>query len=478
MSDLYLGLDQGGSGSKGVLVDSSGKIHWQDTVSISTQELTGGKVEQSPEEILRSLEELIVKAKNHAGAGSITGAGLSIQRSGVLAWDKLGKPSTPLLTWRDARVMETVEKLRSKEKEISQISGLPLSYNFAAAKIALLQKEYPNLRVGTLNSWLVSTLTETSDFITEESHAARSQLYSIPERKWSEALCQLFGVEIARLPEIKPSFSELGLIHNIPLVSVLGDQQAALFGITSDTPILNIGTLAQVIVNLRNKPRYESGYNCGVTFSSPSGAIGFQMEASCNLSGATFEELRNRGIYKSELKQIDEIISNCMDEAGVIFYPYLNPGAPDWRTDLPTLLYDKINNSGEFTRALIENMAFWIALNIQELRSRGIIPVGQTALLAIGGGSEVRSLIRTISAAAGIEVRCLKNPQGSAFGGAAGAYYSLTGTHLPNDSSKNFDSIRVVDEEISERFRIWLEMRQAALNKNFGSYKKIDLTAI
>ncbi len=248
-----------------------------------------------------------------------------------------------------------------------------------------------------------------------------------------------------------------------------------MFGISGDAPIINIGTVAQVIVNIKDKPRLEDGYNCGVTFSSPSRGIGFQMEASINSSGATFDLLRARNIYQGGPENLDGVINKSEERQGIIFYPYVNPGSPDWRIDLPTLLQGEINGPSEFAAAMIENLGFWIGLNIQELKSRGVIHAAQSFIVALGGGSEVKSLIRVISAVSGVEVRTLENPQGSASGAAAGAFYSVNGAHLPSDSSKKFKATRVADEELVEKFRIWLELRTSALKNKITNYKKIDL---
>ena len=61
-------------------------------------------------------------------------------------------------------------------------------------------------------------------------------LYNIHELRWDPWLLDLFGIPESLLPEVLPSSGEFGrtasagIVPNVPICGVAGDQQAALFG--------------------------------------------------------------------------------------------------------------------------------------------------------------------------------------------------------------------------------------------------------
>ena len=79
-------------------------------------------------------------------------------------------------------------------------------------------------------------------FATDATNAARTMLFDIATRRWSDELCDLFGVPAAALPEVRPSCGRFGAGRCGGLgagsarspacrsAGVAGDQQAALFG--------------------------------------------------------------------------------------------------------------------------------------------------------------------------------------------------------------------------------------------------------
>ena len=91
--------------------------------------------------------------------------------------------------------------------------------------------------VGTVDSYLVARLTGGARHVTDASNASRTLLFDLTTGAWSDELCELFGVPRAALPEVVPSYGEVGrtdpaafLGLDLPIAGIAGDQQAALFG--------------------------------------------------------------------------------------------------------------------------------------------------------------------------------------------------------------------------------------------------------
>jgi glycerol kinase len=463
---LYLGLDQGGSSSKALLLEGNGQVYWQDMVAVNTihrPEPDGEAVEHDPQEILESLFQLVRAAKRSAAGKEILGCGLSLQRSGVLAWqggDKdLGATLCNIRTWRDSRNKNSIENLKIDTDNVKAISGLPLAYHFAASKIAELQKLYPTARVGTMDSWLINALGGRAEFWTEESHACRSQLYSLQDRAWSEDLCRIFNVDLKRRPQIQPSFGEFGNVAGIRISAILGDQQAALFGLDTRHPIINLGTLGQIIVpqSLRDfvvtdqgkSPRIVRGYNTGVSYSDGESGVAYQVEASINCCGSVLDQCAPKELA-AELKYED-----ITDPKGVIFYPSLNTGSPDWTVGLSTWQEDLIAGTPKYNRALLENVAFWIALNLRNLKAEGVLAADTKFIYVLGGGSKSDYLVQAIASVSGMELRRLKEHQGSAFGAATGAFFAANNKFPELKLTEQYQAFNPIPGAILDRERTW-----------------------
>ena len=92
-------------------------------------------------------------------------------------------------------------------------------------------------------------------------------LFDIRERRWDPELCELLGVDPARLPEVLPSAGSFGTTTEfggeIPVAGIAGDQQAALFGQACTRPGMaknTYGTGSFVLLNAGEQmPRAERG---------------------------------------------------------------------------------------------------------------------------------------------------------------------------------------------------------------------------
>ena len=121
--------------------------------------------------------------------------------------------------------------------------------------------------MATVDSWVLWNLTggvEGGALVTEPSNASRTMLLDIGELRWSEEFCDLFGVPMNVLPELRPSCGRFGVVggelgstgstlRGVPVSGVAGDQQAALFGQACFSPGMakaTYGTGTFVLLNI------------------------------------------------------------------------------------------------------------------------------------------------------------------------------------------------------------------------------------
>ena len=128
------------------------------------------------------------------------------------------------------------------EKVIKEKTGLLLDPYFSASKMKWLKdnlelKKNPNFLIGTIDTFLISKLTEGKSFFTDITNASRTSLFNIQECKYDEDLLKIFDLEDIQLPEVKENadfFGETKLFGGkIKICGVAGDQQAALVGQTN-----------------------------------------------------------------------------------------------------------------------------------------------------------------------------------------------------------------------------------------------------
>ncbi|OGS80680.1 MAG: carbohydrate kinase [Gallionellales bacterium GWA2_55_18] len=141
--------------------------------------------------------------------------GLCSQRSSFLIWEQAtGQPVTALISWQDNRGAASCEALRTQENLIRDLTGLPLAPYYFAPKLRVMLQANPEwltrleqgeLLAGTLDTFLIWRWSGGQHFMTDASMAARTLLMDIRQQQWSPRLCELFGIPINMLPEIRPS---------------------------------------------------------------------------------------------------------------------------------------------------------------------------------------------------------------------------------------------------------------------------------
>src|SRR5438128_1398171 len=100
-----------------------------------------------------------------------------------------------------------------------------------------------DIAFGTIDSFLIWRLSHGAAHVTDPSNASRTLLFDLEAGVFTDELCELFGVPMKVLPEVRGSAEVLaktrgvdGLPDGIPIAGVAGDQQAALYGQTCLNP--------------------------------------------------------------------------------------------------------------------------------------------------------------------------------------------------------------------------------------------------
>ncbi len=260
-SSCVLALDQGGGSSRAIAFDRAGRGLSTVTRRVAEQRPGEDRVEQDPEELVRSLEEAAqdcVRLARKRGS-VVAAAGLATQRSSLVCWDRSsGAALSPVLSWQDRRAARWLESLELDRDDVRARTGLVVSPHYGASKMRWCLDHLPAVRdarasgrlaIGPLASFLAFRLLKERPFVVDPANASRTLLWNVRTSDWDPVLCERFGIPIDVLPRCVPTRHAFGTLAGLPLEVLTGDQSAAAFALGEprpDTVYVNIGTGAFV----------------------------------------------------------------------------------------------------------------------------------------------------------------------------------------------------------------------------------------
>lgn len=346
---LVLAIDQGTTSSKALLVGADGTVRAAASRPLSIRTPRPGWVEQDADELWTSVSEAIEACL--AGADvELAGIAISNQRETVVAWDGAsGRPVGPAISWQDQRGDRRCDELRTPQSSalVEAISGLELGSMYSATKIGWLQEHHravADLRVGTVDAWLLDRFTGGDSHACEAGNAARTLLFSLADSDWSPELVGLFGIDLAGLPAVRPSMGPWGVVRGLrsvpdgtPVLAMLGDSHAALYGHWALAPgsegvgKVTYGTGSSVMLPVANPRLRLAGVGTTLAWKAPDPVWAY--EGNILYSGAGMDWLaRSLGVAPGA--DFSALAAEFTGAPRAYFVPALNGlGAPWWEAD-------------------------------------------------------------------------------------------------------------------------------------------------
>lgn len=382
---IILSIDEGTTNVKVIAVDQSGVIISKSAKPIQLVHPEIGYAEQSPDEIWAAVCFCIQECLKNIPAWDVKGVAITNQRESIVIWEKTtGKTITPLVIWQDRRTLEICEKLNQQSKNafIQAKTGLSIDPLFPSTKISCLLKSIPNgyqralngeLCVGTVDCWLNWKLSNGKYFSTDYSNASRTQLFNIHKREWDDELLALFSIPKKCLPKVQPSsfihgycgkHTNLDLAEGTPIVALVGDSHAALYGqCKNDLHAVKAtyGT-GSSLISLINDPSIKTK-ELSTTIAWHDGNLKYALEGNITHTGAGFSWIgKVLGVNSSE--KLTDLALSVDSNGGVFFIPALaGLGAPHWNLSAKGLLCGLTDSTttSHIARAALESIAYQIA---------------------------------------------------------------------------------------------------------------------
>lgn len=417
MAEAYIALDQGTTSSRAVVYDVAGNVLAQAQREL-TQHFPGpGCVEHDADEIVAGCRQVLAEAHASAGRPPVRGLGITNQRETVVVFDRrTGAPIHRAIVWQDRRTAAALAGLRAHADLVRARAGLPLDPYFSAAKIAWILDAVPGARTraergelgaATIDAWLVYKLTGGLVFATEPSNASRTSLFDLHTGTWSDALCDVFGVPRALLPEVRPSSGDFGRCDpaaagaDYAIRGILGDQQAALFGHAGVRPgdtKCTYGTGAFMLCNAGDEvPPARDGLLATVAWRVGDRTT-YALEGSVLVAGAVVQWLRDGLGIISRSRDVEALARSVPDSGGVVFVPaFAGLGTPDWDPHARGLVIglERGTTRAHLARAALEA----IALQVRDLQLALEASIGRRlSALRVDGGASCNDLLLEIQA--------------------------------------------------------------------------------
>ncbi len=434
-----LAIDQGTTNSKAVLVSETGAVLARGSAAVGISYPQPGWVEQDPRRIFASVCEAIEACLKTVSDVTVEAVAVSNQRESVTMWDaESGEALGPVVSWQCRRTAPDCERLIAEGHldRVETLTGLPLDPMFPGSKFRWLLDRVPagrRVRLGTVDSWLIHCLTGGRRHVCDASNAARSQLFDLNWQVWSEELGQIFGVDIALLPEVLDSSADFGTTRGLPGIpdgtpirSAIGDSHAALFGHGAFKPgdgKVTFGTGSSVMTTL---PRFIAPQN-GITTTVAwriAGVPTFAFEGNILVSAASLPWMADILGLPDVAALVD--LAATAEPGGPGFVPaFVGLGAPYWNSDARAL-FAQINFSttrAQMARSVTDSIACQVHDVIAAMRAQSGGKLG--ALYVDGGPSQNRFLMQCVSNLIEHAVIQCEAPEASALGAAYLAGLSL-----------------------------------------------------
>ena len=491
MEQFILSVDQSTQGTKAMLFDAAGRLTARADRPHRQYINEKGWVSHDLEEIYANVLVVCREVAEKAGIdpAQIAAMGISNQRETVAAWDRAdGTPVGQAIVWQCARAKEICDTLASHAEAVREKTGLPLSPYFSASKMAWILQNHPEaaalaakerLALGTIDSYLVSRLSEERSFKTDYSNASRTQLLNIKDLVWDREMCELFGIPMNALPQICDSDSTFGytdlegyLDKEIPICGILGDSHGALYGHNCRQAggiKTTYGTGSSVMMNTGEIPFFsEHGLSTSLAWRIK-GKASYVLEGNINYTGAVISWLKDNLHMISSPGETEELARKADPNDHTYIVPaFSGLGAPWWRDDIYASISGMSRTTGreEIVKAGCECIAYQINDVIDAMRKDSKIDISQ--MCVDGGPTRNKYLMQFQSDISQTEVKIPDAEELSVIGagylaGESAGYYD------PDDIYKaityNFFETKMQEQERSEKVHGWNEAVEMLLKK-------------
>ena len=493
MKQYVLAIDQGTTSSRAIIFSKSSEV-----VSVSQKEFTqycpkSGWVEHDADEIWDTVCEVIKGALDKSGLKltDIAAIGITNQRETTVIWDrKTGKPVYHAICWQSRQSQDVCEKWIASglSDTIHEKTGLLINPYFSASKIRWILENVPGamekaekgeLCFGTIDSFLMFRLSEGRLHLTDITNASRTMMFNIKSLEWDKELLKSYGIPECILPKVvsnseiygnATALKNIDISAEVPVASMIGDQQASLFGqccFEMGSVKNTYGTGCFMLMNTRTTPVFSRNGLLTTIAWKVGGVTEYALEGSVFIGGSAVQWLRD-GMRLFEKSSDCEKFTTSSD--GVYVVPaFVGLGTPYWDNDARGAMFGltRATSMENFVTATLEAIAYQSKDVMDVMQEESGMKIGS---LAVDGGASANNYLMQFQAdildVNVIRPVCLEN---TALGAAYLAGLATGVWNSKDDIIKNHSIDRTFTSAIDE------EKRAAMYN---GWKKAVEATRV
>lgn len=459
MAKAYLlGVDLGTTATKAALYQTDGTLVIEARAEVPLYYPRPGCVEQENDDFYRSASRTVQQCIQESGISprEIAAMAFDSQMAGIGSVDEAFKPATRFDSWLDMRCQPYIEELERRYGDIiTRLTGCPPTCDHGPKMVWWREERPESYRriakfitpVGYVAGKMAGLRADEA-FI-DYTFLHFSALCDAQAGTWSPKLCNLLGVDPARLPrivapwevigEVTPAAaSDFGLAPGTPIAAGAGDTAAGALGagIVQPGMLFDTAGTASVLACCTNQFVADEKQRALLVMRSvipglwnPLAYVGggglalrwFRDTFCSALPGQP--QVSDDDLY-SEMIAKASLINPGAD--GLFFSPHLGgricPAAPTMRGAWTGFSWG--HTRAHFCRAILESVAFEYSYYLRILRD--LLPeLDFIESRVIGGGARNNSWNQIKADVLGIAYQRLGRPESATWGSALIAGYSV-----------------------------------------------------
>jgi len=470
--EFLIGVDIGTLGSKGVIIDSEGRVLAQHFVEHGINIPRPGWAEQNPEDYWNEFKVIVrnLLIKSNVSPDKIAGIGISSLSPDACPVDKEGKPVRSALIYMDRRAVEECDLVRGEfgEEEILKITGNAIDPYFSGYKMLWIMRNEPEIYRKTwkfLNACKYVVLKLTGVPSVDLSNAVlAAPFFNFLKRKWSDDVISRLGFDAEKLPEVfdlgkvigeitRSTASETGLIAGTPIVSCAPDAMMSFYSVGATEvgdSVFMIGTTGcwgVITPKPVFDPRLINGYYVGedskyisVAGMATTGALVRWFRDEFGILERDVERLAGVSAY-SLLDREAEKVPPGSD--GLIVLPYfMGERTPIWDPRARGVIFGLTlyHTRAHIFRAILESAGYALRQHVEIVRELGI---DIRRLIAVNGGAKSRLWRQIISDITGLPQQYVPEAPGAPYGDA---FLAGVATGIFKNPTQIRDYVKIAEE--------------------------------
>ncbi|EGJ22679.1 xylulokinase [Cereibacter sphaeroides WS8N] len=425
---MYIGLDLGTSGLKGILIDEDQRVLAEAVAPLAVSRPHEGWSEQSPADWIAAAEAVMDQLAAQ-GLSEVKGIGLSGQMHGATLLDASDEVLRPCILWNDTRSHAEAAALDA-DPRFRAVTGNIVFPGFTAPKLVWVERHEPAIRERVAKVLLPKDylrLWLTGEHVAEMSDAAGTSWLDVGARDWSDALLAVTGLTREAMPRLvegsavsgalRPALAaRWGLPQGVAVAGGGGDNAASAVGVgvvRAGEAFVSLGTSGVLFAaNDGYQPAPDTAVH---TFCHALPGAWHQMGVILAATDALNWYARLVG---QEASALTKELGGLQAPGRTLFLPYLGGE----RTPLNDAAIrgaftglEHATDRAAGTRAVLEGVTFAIRDCRDALAATG---TRLESLIAVGGGSRSDYWLSAIATALDVPVLL---PAAGDFGGAFGA---------------------------------------------------------